>query len=348
MKVHIRKKKLSGGGYSPILDYYHNGKRVREYLGVHILPSDPGAKDKKLLVEKIRSQRELEIANSELGYIAPHKKHIDLFSYFEKFNSTSSRKDPRLFTASLNKLKDYYSKDELPASFVDTSFCQGFRNYLGKHLKGETPSNYFKVFVRVLSEAVKDRIYVVNPASGVSNPKPKNNVLSKDVLNDNELKLLFQTDCGNEDVKRAFLFCCFTGLRGGDARALTWKNIDLKNREFKFSQSKTKGRMLPPLSETAIHLLGSEGKPSDLIFNLPSGTGVNQSLKAWVTRAKIKKHITFHCARHTFATSLLVHGTDLKTTSELLGHATTRETEKYTHISDKMKRKAVDALPELF
>lgn len=347
MKVHLLKRKLASGGHSLLLDYYYNKERIREFIKIQILPGDPNAKDKLRLAEKIRAQRELDIINENMGYISPNKKNIDFFVYFEHFIKKSHRKDPRMFEACLKHLKKFSGKTLLPASQITDKFCRDFRIHLGKNLNGETPFDYFKVFCRVLNEAVRDHIFAISPALKVTNPRPASNVLGKEVLNDEELRKLFSTPCGNDQVKRAFLFCCFTGLRAVDVRELRWKNIDVKNKMFRFNQAKTGIRMYPPLNATALSLLGEEGSANDFVFSLKTQAGVNKSLKNWVKAAKIKKHITFHCARHSFATSLLVHGSDLKTTSELLGHTTTRETEKYTHISEKMKRKAVDSLPEL-
>lgn len=346
MKVHIRRKKLSGGGHSYFLDYHHNGERIKEYLKVHIRPGE-SAKDKKLLMENIRAQRELELATESYGVVPKHKKNIDFFFFFERFIKNTTRKDPRIFVASLSYLKKFTGKNTLPSSLINDKFCRDFRSYLTKYLHGETPFNYFNAFRRVISDAVRERIFLMNPARDVVNYRPSNKILGKEVLNDQELRLLFSTHCGNDEVKRAFLFCCFTGLRAVDVRELRWKNIDVKNKMFRFNQAKTGVRMYPPLNSTALSLLGEEGSANDFVFSLKTQAGVNKSLKNWVKAAGIKKHITFHCARHSFATSLLVHGSDLKTTSELLGHTTTRETEKYTHISEKMKRKAVDSLPEL-
>lgn len=347
MRVHILKRKLKNGGYSYILDYRYQGTRYREFTGILIPVGDPNGKDKIRLVEKIRAQRELDLDSERAGFVSPGKKNVDFLTYFENFNKKTTRKDPRLFTASLNKLKGFCKRTDLPSSLIDTKFCQDFRNYLGKELNGESPHNYFGVFSRVLNDAVRDKIFSSSPAKGVLNKKPPGNILRKEVLTDAELKRLFALDCFNAEVKRAFLFSCFTGLRSGDIRLLKWGNVDLKNKQFRFSQSKTGAAHYPPLNPTALALLGEEGSKDELVFSLDTQNGINKSLKSWVTKAGIKKHITFHCARHTFATSLLVHGADLKTTSELLGHTTTRETEKYTHISNKMKRKAVENLPQL-
>lgn len=347
MKVHLLKRRLKSGADSLMLDYYHNRQRVREFLKIQILPSDPNAKEKIRLAEKIRAQRELDLDNEHLGFISPGKRHLDFFVFFDVFVKRTHRKDKRVFHAVLAHLKKFSGKSILPASAITEKFCRDFRMHLSKHLNGETPFDYFKVFIRILNEAVRERVFAVSPAKNVTNPRPISKHLSKEVLTDEELKTLFVTPCFNDQVKRAFLFCCFTGLRAVDVKELRWKNIDVKNKMFRFSQSKTGVRMFPPLSVTAIKLLGPEGLAAEKVFDLGTQEGVNKSLKVWVNNAKIKKHITFHCARHTFGTSLLVHGTDLKTASELLGHTTTRETEKYTHISEKMKRKAVDSLPDL-
>ncbi|MCR8667410.1 tyrosine-type recombinase/integrase [Aestuariibaculum sp. M13] len=91
-----------------------------------------------------------------------------------------------------------------------------------------------------------------------------------------------------------------------------------------------------------------------MIFNLVnekgnsiSDNGVNKCLKNWVQRAKIDKHITFYCARHTFATQLLLYGANLKTVADALGHADTRNTIKYLNYIDSLKDDAVDNLPEI-
>ena len=57
--------------------------------------------------------------------------------------------------------------------------------------------------------------------------------------------------------------------------------------------------------------------------------------------------ITFHCFRHSFITNIMANGANIKTAASLAGHSTTRHTEKYVHIIDELKQKAVDSLPDI-
>lgn len=346
MRVHLRKIKISSGR-TLVLDYYLNRERIREYLHIIISHRDAKGKEKMMLAEKIRAQREIELAGDYHGIIPAHLKRVDFFAFFEDFITQSTRKDIRLFKACKKKLMGFASKSVLPMNEINESFCQRFSVYLRKGLYGETPFNYFQVFRRVLSEAVKKKVLARNPSIGVVNKNASAKVLTKEVLTSDEILLLSQTYCGSDEVRNAFLFSCFTGLRGGDVRMLKFKNIDYKNCTVRLSQRKTDVHNFSPFNKSVLQLLPEPGNANDLVFSLPSQNAMNKDIKHWVVRAKIKKHITFNCARHSFATLLLVSGADLKTTSRLLGHTTTRQTERYTHISDQMKRKAVDALPVL-
>jgi site-specific recombinase XerD len=62
-------------------------------------------------------------------------------------------------------------------------------------------------------------------------------------------------------------------------------------------------------------------------------------------KLKVEKDITFYCGRHTFAVQLLLHGANLKTVSELMGHSDIRSTMKYLNYIDELKNNAIDSLP---
>ena len=68
-------------------------------------------------------------------------------------------------------------------------------------------------------------------------------------------------------------------------------------------------------------------------------------LKWWAKDAGIKKHVTWHVGRHTFATLALTYGNDIYTVSKLLGHREVRTTQIYAKLIDKKKDEAIDKLP---
>ena len=68
------------------------------------------------------------------------------------------------------------------------------------------------------------------------------------------------------------------------------------------------------------------------------------SIEKWIEASGIKKHITFHCSRHTFATLQLEHDTDIYTIKGMLGHTNVKTTQIYAHIVDKSKRNAADVI----
>ena len=102
------------------------------------------------------------------------------------------------------------------------------------------------------------------------------------------------------------------------------------------------------LSPTMKTIIGEKGskKNNDLIFHLPSHNAALSALAHWMKRAGIDKHITWHCARHSFAVLMLSH-TDLKTVSGLLGHSSLKCVEQYTRILDERKKNAINSLPTI-
>jgi len=118
-----------------------------------------------------------------------------------------------------------------------------------------------------------------------------------------ELNKLVKTPCTHEMVKRAAIFSALTGLRFSDIEKLSWNEVKVVNGDYslEFTQRKTKGIETLPISAQAVSMLGTRDqvRPFEgLVYN----SYKNEFLKKWVASAGIKKKITFHCFRHTFAT----------------------------------------------
>lgn len=179
-----------------------------------------------------------------------------------------------------------------------------------------------------------------------SNPN-KGDTLNKEVLEIEELRILSNTHCGNEEVKRAFLFCCYTGLGLAEIRVLKWSNV--RNGRLIFSREKTKVKVDNPMNKAAIRYMGEPGEPDELVFKLNniSHVAVNKSLKYWVGRTEINKKITFYCARHSFACLLLTNGVNIKSVSDMLGHRSLKNTIKYLNHVERLKDEGINSIPDI-
>ena len=155
-----------------------------------------------------------------------------------------------------------------------------------------------------------------------------------------------------EDIKNAYLFSCFCGLRISDIMLLKWKNI-IKDRgayTLEIVMKKTKDPIYLPLSDQALKWLPSQsGKTAeDKVFYIPLFNYVNPALAEWAKKAGLNKHMTFHTARHTFATMMLTLGADLYTVSKLLGHSDVKITQVYAKIVNQKKNDAVNLVNTVF
>ena len=171
---------------------------------------------------------------------------------------------------------------------------------------------------------------------------------AREYLTIEELSKLAKTDCKYEILKKAFLFCCLSGLRWSDAQSLLWSDVrdeDGKSKLF-FKQQKTQKREYHPISKQARELLGKrEGREDRVFIGLKYSAWHNSALKNWVYKAGIDKDITFHCSRHTYAILLLSMGTDIFTVSKMLGHKNLKTTEIYAKILDTKKEEAAEKIP---
>lgn len=123
-----------------------------------------------------------------------------------------------------------------------------------------------------------------------------------------------KTHCEIEILKKAFLFSCLTGLRWSDINKLVWEQIQFSEEQgwyIRYRQKKTSSTETLPISEQALGFIPEKGEPKEPIFKgLKYSEWYNVKLQQWVMTAGISRTITFHCARHTYATLQLTLGID--------------------------------------
>lgn len=142
----------------------------------------------------------------------------------------------------------------------------------------------------------------------------------------------------------ASLFSGLTGLRFSDVATLKWSELrgTAGKYELQFSQEKTDAAELMPISDQAVSMMGIQNTESILVFKGLRYSRLKTFFTHWLADAGIRKNITFHSFRHTFATLQLELGTDIYTVSKMLGHKAFKNTEIYAKIVDMTKRNAAD------
>lgn len=353
MAVKLRKRVNKDNTTTLFLDIYHNGKRRYEFLQFKLLnkPSNPKEKsDNKeymKLAMEIVSQKLLNLESDNYDIAPKHRQSIEFSEFFKQFKDKYKKKDLRVLEACYNQFIAFLKEEgikELSAKQLTSSKVEDFKDYLIHKLNGESPANYLKKFKMVVKRAMKENYILKNPCEGIS--IKVGNRIEKHILTPDEIELLASTPMTNESIKNAFFFSLYTGLRFSDIIAIKWKNIDFTNNQLNFKQEKTGHSVTLNLHPTALMVLDKIKKKEGYVFNLPSHTACSKGLKVWVKKAGIDKHITWHCARHSFATNLIFFGADINTTSSLLGHSNFRYTERYTHIVASLKSTAISKLPE--
>jgi integrase len=350
-RVLIKEKATSDNKKRLYLVWFQNGKRTWESTNEFIFEKPKGLlerdhnKEVKIKVEALRNLRETQLFTGEIDDAIQQRKNKsqDFYILFANYIKAYDKKDKRVMVAVYNLFKEF-APPPLNTKQVDEVLCLKFKEFLDKRLNGESPSSYFARFKKFItySSKGKNRIFKQNPAEDIKNTKQEKSI-EKDVLDIDELKLLTASYCGNENVKNAFLFACNTGLRFVDIKALKWKYI--KGDSLQMNQAKTDVTVNLFLNANAKKYLPKRGKDDEFVFNLPSHNATIKNLENWAKAAGVDKHITFHCARHTFGTLLSYYGSDIATISKLMGHTSLKHTMKYVRIADDMKRKAVNAIP---
>ena len=271
------------------------------------------------------------------------KASMPLLAYLEKYASegnglTESTMKGRKFMR--RKVEEYLrSTGRLNIAMleVDLDFCRGFINFLrtakNRRLKSEerTISNCTglqtqAVFTAALNTALRDGIIERNPMTLLTSKERFHQQESTRVyLTIDELKRMMATPCDDGELKKAFLFACFTGLRLSDIRTFTWNKVlttpNDSTRYIRVRMLKTQQVVNVPLSKDALGYLRETEDGDEPIFRLSSAASViEQRLAEWAKNAGIEKHVTFHVSRHSYATMMLTIGVDIYTVSKLLGH----------------------------
>lgn len=347
-KIKIRIRPLAAGGYSIFLAISINRKWKYEFLKNMRLYGSPEylEKDKNMiqLAAAIRDKRELELLQDGEVHLYAWKAQKSFMEYFATITKTKAH--PCNWNNTYNMLVAF-TDGALTFGQIDYAFCKRFVDFMLSKVSPNSAHVYYGTFKAALNQAVLEGIIQNNPGNGI---KISRHQLETNYLTLNELKTLKQSHCNHPVIKTAFLFSCFTGLRYSDIITLQWK--DIEDGALIKRQQKTKTFVKVKLAETALEILAEQKDiastyPHDMIFELPVNHYTNEMLRLWIKMCGINKKITFHCARHTFATMCLNQGIDIYTVSKLLGHRDVANTQRYAKLTDQKRDQEIDKLPRL-
>ncbi len=258
------------------------------------------------------------------------------FRTLQRYRTT--KKHLAAFIYSSYKLNDFPIKD------IDTKFINAFVYYLKTTLNLTHNSAlkylaYFKKIVRVAFTngwVEKDPFY---------NFKLKIQQIDREFLNKDEIIKIMEKDFfipRIQHVRDVFLFSCYTGLAYSDVEKLTKddivKGID-GNLWIKIKRTKTKSLSsipLLPISQKLVEKYAEVNSSKGKLFPVYSNQRMNSYLKEIADSCGIKKNLTFHIARHTFATTVtLTNGVPIESVSKMLGHKSLKTTQHYAKILDE-------------
>ena len=344
--VRLRRKPLANGDESLYLDIYANGKRSYEFLDLRLRKGKENKEENErilALAEKVRQKKNETVKESCKIEDCPTQQ-MNILKYLTEHYE---RESPR----EANHLKKFVPKNARVCDIDKKLDAEVWDNINKADLKESTKHTYYAMFKAFKNKLVKEDLI----ADYKTNKSFKNPQAERKFLTIEEVRRVANTDTSGDErlteVKRAFLFSCLSGLRISDIKKLKWaevSEIDGYTR-ITFRQKKVRRLEYIDLTKDASVLMGERRSDEQNVFTIESEfeVSINRYVKKLMKLSGITKHITFHCARHTFAVMMLDLGADLYTVSKLLGHSNIGVTQIYAKVLDKNKRAAVDMIPSL-
>ncbi len=320
------------------IDYYANGRRKREKIGTS-----------KTLALNVLRKRKVELAENK--YLDIRKEEKIRFEDFAKtFLEIHSK--PNKKPSSLERDENLIKKLGLTFNgyYLYSITSMMIEEYKTKRLEEKkapaTVNRELACLKCIFNKAIEWGKATDNPVRKVKLLRENNERIR--YLEKEEIKTLIGNCSGY--LKGAVIVALNTGMRRGEILNLKWKDIDINRNIIYLSDTKNGEGREVPMNDYVKRTLIAIRKHPDSPYIFCNGKGspfynLRKSFGDALTASKIKD-FKFHDLRHTFASQLVMHGVDLKTVQELLGHKSFEMTLRYSHLSATHKQRAVDILGE--
>ncbi len=319
---------------------------------------DVESKRKHITVDSIKTK--IKSKDTTLFFIYAKK-------YISRYEAKGKISSHRRSSSILGKLSAYCKHEALVIEELDFKFLNDYEHYLRTKLnnKDSTIHTNIKLIKTIILSYIKEgnMSYDKNP---FLHYKIKPNAPERDYLSEEELlrieNLNLKNGSGLYHHRNIYIFSAYAGgLRISDVLQLKWENFDGEKLSLRIQ--KTRQALSIKIPDKAVGIIklykNKDSEPKDFIFPLlrcadlnnelelfraiSSATAyTNGDLKDIAKLAKINKNISFHTARHTFATRALQKGMRIEYVSKFLGHKDIRETQIYAKIINKELDKAIE------
>lgn len=339
VKSHIalKYKEIDNGKKSIYLDYYKDGKRIREALRLYLLPetSRKNIRTNKQTMkeaEAIRDKRVNKLFTACFGIEVKELSSLSIGEAIDKYEKISLGKNDASTATNIRSMKKavaaFRGLDTLVVD-INEDYCDGFVDFLHKDYAGQfgkismtTARIYIYLFSGTLNNAVTNGVIGVNPLRFVNiHGRITMERPLKKFLTVEEIKILMNTPCpvvSRPQVKQAFMLSVFTYLSFAEVLTLKWK--DIKTIEGKTTIEVHSRKSSVPLADISMRWLPDTTNHRGLVFKgLPKSTEIGNILRLWGKKAGLEQLLNFRLAQNTFIYLLLATGTDIGTICCMLG-----------------------------
>ena len=292
-------------------------------------------------------------------------KEKSLFEVFEEHNQGQeklvgngvSKATYWISVYTVRLLKEFvqqkYKREDLYLRELNLNFIQSFHTFLriDKGMAQNSSTKHLKLLKKIVNLAVANSYMATNPFITY---KIEREPVEIDFLDEEELRKIINFDTPLPRLERAkdmFLFGCFTGLSYIDIKTLAPEHFEKDNTGriwIKKRRVKTGVLSRIPLLPIA-KLILDKYKGGEKLLPIQDPADINKYLKDIAILCDIKKRITFHTSRHTFASTVtLANNISLEVVSKMLGHTNTRMTNHYAKLIDKCIGEQMDKLMDTF
>ena len=385
--VYIRKYKLNKEGKVPLLMRVTvNGRRWDSALKVKINPNnwDP-VKEKaigddsfsNLVNETIESTKfrihKIKLSFEDEGkpisldaikskFLDKDKNNRTILSLFQKHNEVTYSTYERYKTCYKHTkefIKKEYKVEDLPITEINRRFYDKFEYYLKKDKKcaHNTTVKYIRNFNKIVRIAVEYGWLIKTPYKEIGYRLEE---IDKPYLTQEDLSAIIEKDIRIrrlDIVRDLFVFCCYTGLAFSDVKEMTIENIQIgvdNNRWIIKKRKKTNIVSKIPLLDISAKIIEKykdypRSNNTTFLLPVPSNQKMNAYLKEIGDLAEIKKVLTTHTARRTFATTIMLqNGVNMEAVSKMLGHTSLFMTRKYAKVDEYYIAQETEKVRKLF